>query len=186
MSGSQNGRLHPRLPKCRTNANQDTESRPAQKKRRKNPFDLLVFVLLLAIAAIPIGHLIRAKNAPASEEVTLTLQLRALLPEIAQAVANTESVSIDGLFSLSVTHTERKAARLTLQNPDGTRTAYRSKKREDVTLTLHGSGIFSEDGFLLAGRRPLSAGMTLTLSATDLSLSAVLLQIERTTQKPSP
>lgn len=179
---------HGRKPLHLTHRDEGRAGRPHRKnrkKKQKNSFDMLVLVLVLATLAIPIGHLIRIKTAPIPEEVTLTLRLSALLPEIAQAAANTDSVSIDGLFPLTVVHTERRGAKLTLQAQNGAFVDYRSSKREDIIITLQGRGIFSADGFLLDGRRPLSPGMTLTLSATDLTLSALLLRVERAAQNPS-
>lgn len=153
-----------------------------RKKRRKTPFDLLALALLLTVAAIPVGHWARSRSSAPTEEVTLTLRLNALLPEIAEAIGATDTLAIDSLFSLSLKQVDCVPARLTLTDADGIPRVYHSRLRQDVTLTLCADGSFSEDGFLLAGRRPLSPGMTITLTGTDLVVQGVLLRIERSTQ----
>lgn len=153
------------------------------KERRKNRFDRLVLLLLAAVAIVPIAHAVRAHNTPKTEEVTLILRANALPHEVADALCASTTLQIDGLFSLSLIHAERAPATLVFRNSDGTETTARSSAREDVTVTLRGSGTFCEDGFLLAAHRPLSPGMSLPLCGRDLNLQALLLRIEHNGEK---
>ena len=145
-----------------------------RNQRRLTSFDLLVFLLILSLGAILIGHAVRRRERLPDTDAILTLRVKDIDPQYADAIEEEKALSLDG-FPLSLLSSRREAARRPL--PDGSG-SYLSSLTYDLYLEYTATGTLSEDGFAIGGRRALAPGMSVSLSSPDLIFNALLWRVE--------
>ncbi len=153
------------------------------KKPHFNIIDLLIVIMVLAIAAaVIVRYDIADKIGKASSEdnVRITFLIRSIREEACNAVSEGDSFIWDQSVILvgEVIRKEVTPAAVYSERNDGAIIKNYSELAYDLKCTVDASGLMTEKGFMLGGTNYVAPGLTITVHNSSVVLSAIVMAVE--------
>lgn len=155
----------------------------AVDKQKKHRFNIVDFVLVIAVAACIVGAAVRYNLRGNLHQSTDTAEVTVLVEGLLET--SSDALVPGDMFYNSVTDKkfgelisfEKVPARIRFINTDGTVSYTVYQDRVDVTMKLKVSGYDTENGFMLDGTTYIGCGSNFQISSRHIETQCTVLDI---------
>ena len=152
-------------------------------KQKKHRFNIVDFVLVVAVAACIVGVVVRSNLRGNLHQSTDTAEVTILVEGLLET--SSDALKTGDIFYNSVTDkefgellsVEKAPAKIRFINTDGTVSYTVYKDRVDVTMKVKISGYDTENGFMLGGTTYIGCGSNFQISSRHIETQCTVLDI---------
>ncbi len=155
----------------------------AAEKQKKHRFNIIDFVLLIAVLACVVGIALRYNLNETINRTTDTAEVDIIIERLLNTSADALHVgdtlytpNNDAVFG-EILSIETKPAVIRYSNNDGTITYTTYEDRVDVTLRIHIEGYNTENGFMIGGVTYIGNGSTFPLASPYIETQCTVLNV---------
>ncbi|MBQ8577585.1 MAG: DUF4330 domain-containing protein [Clostridia bacterium] len=155
-----------------------------QTQTKKHRFNIVDFVLIIAVLACVIGIAIRYNLSTSllrgNDTAVITVKIDGLLTEYSDALLPGDAFyyQTTGNPLGTLLTVETSPAKIRFVNTDGTVTVANYVDRVDVVCTLEVEGYASENGFMIDGTTYIGSGSDILVRSRNIETQMVVLNVE--------
>lgn len=156
----------------------------AQTQTKKHRFNIIDFVLIVAVLACVIGIAIRYNLSISllhgNDTAYLTVKIDALRTEYMDSLQTGDAFYYQSTGNPlgTLVSIETSPAKIRFVNSDGTITVSHYEDRVDVVCKIEASGYHTENGFMIDGRTYIGSGSDILVRSRNLETQMLVLQVE--------